>query len=291
MPRIPDHILKQSLGAPGSAAGVGESMMTTVKAAAGLANAAFDAHDTVQGIFEDQQKLANEKEILSTRNEMRDNLSNFENALDPTKPENWLADFDKNAGDFKSKFLGRDHNPYVSNKVKADGNEMFSRARRAIAKAALQKSTSNTRALYQDEINFNKARGDFGGANQGLDDAYAAKLLDPPDYKQKKRELANLEARHHFENAIEKDPDAAAEAIDSPNFIENNPHLTLQDQDQLERIVTVKKNEQNAEFWKGIADASLDEENPSILGLKDLNELTKNANASKGKTFQRRSNL
>ena len=276
MPRIPDHILKQSQGAPGSAAGIGSTMMQTVQAAAGLTNAALKGADQIVGVFEEQQKLANEQQILSTRNEMRDSLSNFENNLDPTAPDTWLGDFDKNAGTFKSKFQARDLAPVVKDRIKADGEEMFSRARRSIAKAALQKSTSNTRALYQDEINFNKARGDFGGANQGLDDAYAAKLLDPADYKQKKRELANFEARYHFENAIEKDPDAAAEAIDSPNFIENNPHLTLQDQDQLQRIVTVKKNEQNAEFWKGIADASLDEENPSVLGLKDLNELTKN---------------
>ena len=275
MPRIPDHILKQSQGAPGSAAGIGSSMMQTVQAAAGLTNAALKGADQIVGVFEEQQKLANEQQILSTRNEMRDSLSNFENNLDPTKPDTWLGDFDKNAGDFKSKFQARDLAPVVKDRIKADGEEMFSRARRSIAKAALQKSTSNTRAMYQDEINLNKARGDFGAANQGLDDAYAAKLLDPADYKQKQRELANLEARHNFEKAIEKDPDAAAEAIDSPNFIENNPHLTLEDQDQLQRIVTVKKNEQNAEFWKGLADAALDDENPAILGIKDLDELTK----------------
>lgn len=275
MPRIPDHILKQSQGAPGSAAGIGSSMMQTVQAAAGLTNAALKGADQIVGVFEEQQKLANEQQILSTRNEMRDSLSNFENNLDPTAPDTWLGDFDKNAGDFKSKFQARDLAPVVKDRIKADGEEMFSRARRSIAKAALQKSTSNTRALYQDEINFNKARGDFGGANQGLDDAYAAKLLDPADYKQKKRELANFEARHNFENAIEKDPDAAAAAIDSPNFIENNPALTLEDQDQLQRLVTQKQNEQKADFWEGIYNAGLDDENPSILGLKDLNELTK----------------
>ena len=275
MPRVPDHILKQSLGAPGNASGMGESMLRTVSAAAGLANSIADAGKEVVAVFEEQQNLENKKTLLSTRNEMRDRLADFENNLDPTNPQGWVDAFDEHANSFKKDFTSRQLAPVVKDAVEQEANSLFSTTRRSIAKAALQKNTSNTRRMYEEEINHNVARGEFDLAQKNLEAARGDKVLDDVDFKSQSRQLQNLEARHGLENLIKKDADQAAELIDDPKFLEKHSHLTLQDKAELERLVTRQQNTNAAEFWEGIGNAALDPENPAILSLEDLNELTK----------------
>ena len=269
MPRVPAHLVQQSLGAPGTAEGLGSSMLATVSAAAGLAGDITEANAEVLGVFEQQQELQNRTTILDARREMTDTLNNIQSGLDPTAPSSWVPAFDEAAADWKTNFEGRELPPVVRRTIEEDAQNSFSRARHRTGNAALQKNTSLARQTYGDATNHSLSRGNFSEARSLLAEQREAKLIEEPDFKRKSREIDAIEGRQALLTLIEKDPGSAAVALDDADFLKKHPSLTLADQTQLAKHADQAINKGASELWTSVLHASLDDD-PAILSTDDL---------------------
>ena len=274
MPRVPDHLLAPSLGAPGSAEGIGNTMLNTVKAAANFAGDLIDAGTTIDNVFKEQQKVANQKAVLEYRAHLQNHIADAQNEFLTLPPDQWVSRFDARNNDWKDQFLKADLPDEVRERIKQEANLTVSKARTSIASQALQKNLSDTRQIAAQQSAHRAARGDFTGAQAGLDEMHAAGLLDKPDYQAQSARLSNLAQSQQVRDLIDDSPVAAVTSIDAPDFLEKHPHLTLQDQDQLSRYAQQALNKQTAAFWEGVTRQALDPESPVILDAAQLQQLT-----------------
>lgn len=280
MPRVPEYQLQQSLGAPGSAQGVGQTMLHTVKAAAGFTGDLLEAGETVLKTFERQQAIENQKTVLDARLGMQNSIADLETQLQTIDPAEWIDRFDEHAQTYKQEFLARNYPPETRQKLELEANATFGKARIQIATAGLQQNTQNTRQKYGQDIQHLAERGDMETARARLHEMKSLGLIDDPDYQNQSRQLDAMEAAQGFQRLIDENPYKADELINAPNFLEANPSLTLEDQRGLARQAERTIHLDKADFWEAAVDAANNPTNPKILSAEELHTLAESGKIS-----------
>lgn len=273
MPRVPDYQIQQSLGAPGTAVGVSQTMANTVRAAAGITGDLLEAGETVLKTFEKQQEIEDRKTILDARLGMQASLVEFEKSLQGVPPTEWADRFDEHANQFKSDFFARNYAPNVRRVLEEEANETFGRARIKIASQGLKQNLVDTRRLYGQDIDLLTKRGETEKAKARLAEAQSLGVIDEADAKETANQIDAFEQITGLHERIKDAPYKTLSLIQSDGFLKQFSALTLADQANLEEVATRAINQDRATFWESAVDAANNPTAPKVLTPEELQTL------------------
>ncbi len=169
-------------------------------------------------------------------------------------PANWAEDWAATSRDIGAEIDGLDLSPVAKQRARQEFDEWSSAQGNRLSTQAAMRVVSEGKARVSNSIAYYAARGDDEGVRREAKRGRDAGFLSPVDEEEVLRDADRIAATSEIERQIAENPKAMAERLTDPDFIANQPGLTLADQARLEQQARGRYREDLYNITQEVAD-------------------------------------
>lgn len=264
------------------------SLRQSTPSAAALAAPAQALGDVARGIAsvggafaqhaEQIQSIENARMESEARQRVAAELSDFKlRAQTATDPSTLLPELEKTIERTSAVIDDQNLPPILRERLALWHSDATAQTRLQTAADASRLSLRRAGLALQNEMDSAVQLGDSTAFEDVLSRGQEAGLLLPEEAQERRTKFEQAQAYNTLAQAIDADPAATLEQLQSKDILQRVPNLTETNRDQLIRYATQKNNQQKAETWEQIQLSSLD---GAILSREDIMQMAKEGEIS-----------